>query len=323
MLSIRKKEFDFLSNEAEYWTEQGIIDDEQKNEILDLYEIKSGSLTKILFIAGAIMLGLGAVSFALAHWHELPKFLRVCMILTGYAVSLMIYSITGRSQTKTGKSFLLIGSLIFGAGIYLIPRMYDIKLELSSILGWWSVQLIVSAVVFNDKWQTYLSQAVSLVYLNEINAIDIFALQFMNISKISFMEFFSPITAFILLAGLWLCWKRIDDVTALRINMLLTLLLLASRISLCFGGTWALLILSLCGGALSFCRFKEAEIMGLLMMGLFGLLLTWSDFWLGSFREYANILSILSAVICGCVMLLRTCCNRDNILCDADNTLFF
>ena len=84
MQGIRKREMDFLSSEANLWTEQEIITEEQAGKILALYEVKEHSLRKILLIAGAVLLVLAFVSFIAAHWHTLGKFFRVCVIGAGY-----------------------------------------------------------------------------------------------------------------------------------------------------------------------------------------------------------------------------------------------
>ena len=251
------------------------------------------------------MLGLGVVSFALAHWHELPKIVRVCMILAGYVASLGAHIVTGRS-TKTGKAFLLLAGVIFGSGIYLITRMYDYKLSLSQVLGWWLVHLTVTAVCTRDDWQEYFAQAVGLAYLNLINAIDIFALEFMGSAKTPITEFFSPAEGFVLLAALWGANYFIKDRAAFNVNMLLTLLVIASRMSLCFGGTWTLILLW-CGCAvLSFCRYGDAEVLGLLVVGLCGLVLTWPEVWRGEeFAQWRKVLAIVSAVLTAGMMLFQ------------------
>ena len=304
MPEIPKKYMEFLNAETKFWEDEGIITPEQSVQILGLYTPGQWSLTYILFIAGAVMLGLGVVSFALAHWHELPKILRVCMILAGYVASLGAHIVTGRS-TKTGKAFLLLAGIIFGSGIYLITRMYDYKLSLSQVLGWWLVHLTVTAVCTRDDWQEYFAQAVGLVYLILINAIDIFALEFMGSAKTPVTEFFSPIEGFVLLSALWGANYVIKDRAAFNVNMLLTVLVLASRMSLCFGGTWTLILLW-CGCAvLSFCRYSDAEVLGLLVLGLCGLVLTWPEAWRGEFVQWRKVLAIVSAVLTAVMMLLQ------------------
>ncbi|MBQ9434094.1 MAG: DUF2157 domain-containing protein [Synergistaceae bacterium] len=304
MAEIPKKYMEFLTTEAAHWEEEGIITQEQSDKILGLYVAGQWSLTYILFIAGAIMLSLGGVSFALAHWHELPKLLRVCMILGGYIASLIAHVVTGRN-TKTGKAFLLLASIIFGAGIYLITRMYDYKLSFSGVLGWWLVHLTVTAVCTRDDWQEYFAQAVGLVYLILINGIDIFALEFMGNARVELTEFFTPVEGFVLLAALWAANYFIKDRAAMNVNMLLTLLVIASRMSLCFGGTWTLLLLWTGCGAMSFCRYGDAEVLGLLVLGLCGLMLTWPEVWRDEFVQGRKVLAIASAVLTAVMMLLQ------------------
>ena len=304
MPEIPKKYMEFLSNESRFWEDEGIITPEQSEQILGLYTPGQWSLTYILFIAGAVMLGLGGVSFALAHWHELPKILRVCMILAGYLASLAAHIVTGRS-TKTGKSFLLLAGIIFGSGIYLITRMYDYKLTFSEVLAWWLLHLITTALCTRDNWQEYFAQAVGLVYLNVINAIDIFALEFMGNAKTPVTEFFTPIEGFILIAALWGANYFIRDRAAFNVNMLLTLLVIASRMSLCFGGTWTLILLWAGCGVMSFSRYGDAEILGLLVLGLCGLVLTWPEAWRGEFAEWRKVLAIVSAVLTAGVMVVQ------------------
>ena len=305
MISISRKYMEFLTSEAAIWTQESIITQDQAEAITSLYEVREHSLRKILLIAGGVLLGLGGVSFIAAHWHQFPKLLRVCVIVAGYIVSMAAYAFTGRSQTRTGKVFLLQASIIFGAGIYLITRMYNYKLSFSEVLAWWLVELIITSACARDNWQMYFSQAVSFVYLNWINAIDIFALEFMSSSKIDITQFFMPLEGFAVLIALWALCRWIHDRTAFNVNMLLTLLVLASRMSLCLGGTWTLIILAVAGAGLSFVKFSDAEILGLLVAGLCGLILTWPEVWREGLAEWGSVLAILSAVLSACVMLVN------------------
>ncbi|MBQ6969078.1 MAG: DUF2157 domain-containing protein [Synergistaceae bacterium] len=304
---IRKKEMDFLKSETSVWISEGIIDQEQSQEILSLYDVKTRNLRAIMLTAGAVLLGLGAVSFAMAHWHELDKLLRVMMIAGAYAASLTAYFLTGRSGTKTGKSFLLLSSAIFGGGIYLITRMYDIKLTFGEILGWWIVEVIAASVIARDEWQMYFAQALSLVWLHESESISVFALYFVRTARLAVAEFFAPYRAFCLIAGLWCSWFAVKDRAAFMMNMMLTLLLIASRMSLSFGGTWTLIILLITGALMSFLsKWPDTEIMGLLMLGVFGLLLTWPDFWRGEiFESGKSLYPVVNAVIVAALMLLN------------------
>lgn len=303
---IAKREMEFLQSEVSSWVEAEIITSEQAGNILSLYEVRQRNLRLIMLTAGIILLGLGAVSFMLAHWHELGKMLRVCIISCAYVASIIAYLFAGRS-TKTGKSFLLLSSAVFGGGIYLITHMYDIELTLSEFLGLWIVETVAMSAITRDEWEMYLSQALSLSWFAETEAINIFSLYFVRAAMISVDEFFAPLSAFALLGALWLLWFSVRDRTALMIDMLLTILLFASRMSLCFGGTWTLIILAVTGAVMSFLAgYREAQIMGLLMLGVFGLLLTWPEFWRGSeFVSGRSVYAVINAVIVAGLMLFN------------------
>ena len=307
MLSIRKREFEFLNGEINAWLDDEIINPEQADEILARYEVKKSNLPMILLAAGGILLFLGLVSFVAAHWHELNKILRVIIISGAYLASLGLYILTGKSETKTGKSFLLLSSVIFGAGIYLITRMYDIKLTFAEVLGFWLIEIILTALITRDTWQIYFAQAVALIWMNETEAINAFALYFIRTARLSVWDFFAPIKAFALIIALWVLWNFTRERLAFIINMFLTLLLIASRMSLCFGGTWALIILTLSGAGMSFMsKWHDVEILGLLMLGLFGLLLTWPAFWQGEyFAANGEFFAVLNAFIVAVLLLLN------------------
>ena len=307
MLNIRQREYDFLREELKAWQTQDIINSEQADEILELYSVKKSNLPMILLTAGLLLLFLGLVSFIAAHWHELNKILRVCIITLAYIFGLTAYYFTGRNETKTGKLFLLLSSIIFGAGIYLITRMYDIKLTFSEVLGLWEIQVILTALITRDTWQIYLSQAIAFIWMNDTGAINFWALQFIRTARVSIIEFFSPVSAFMLLIFLWLIWNFTRERLAFIVNIFLTLLLLASRMSLCFGGTWTLIILALTGAVMSFMKnFPDIEILGVLMLGMFGLLLTVPEFWRGEiFANHKNILAVMNALIIAVLMLIN------------------
>lgn len=298
---ISKKEMEFLNAEISSWADEGIITPEQAGNILSLYSVKARNFRMIMFTAGIVLLSLGAISFIMAHWHELGKIFRVCIISAAYAASLAAYIFTRK------KYFLLLASGIFGGGIYLITHMYDIEITLADFLTYWLIEAVITSAIARDEWQMYLAQALALLWMAETDAVNVFPLYFVSAAKLPVTELFAPVTAFALLIALWLLWLAVKDRTAVMINMMITLLLFASRMSLCFGGTWTLIILSVTGAVMSFAvRYRDGEILGLLMLGVFGLILTWPEFWRGSeFVSGRNIYPVINAVIVAGLMVIN------------------
>ena len=310
MAEIKKKDLDFLSSELNYWLEEEIITDEQAKSILNLYDIKERPLRLILSIAGAILIGLGGISFVAAHWAEIPKLIRVFTIVTAYLMTLAIsYSLSAYGFKKTGRAFLLLGSFLIGAGIFLITRMYNYKLTEASGTGWWIIGLIIVTLISRDEWQLYLLEAVSFFYLIFSDSVDIFALEFITLARVPIYLFFEPYMGFLLIMALYLICMYIKDRTGNNFAMLLALMLIASRMTLCLGGTLSLIILVTLGIILSFIKkWNDASSFGLLMAGMLGLLLTWPEFWRGEFFSNASLrsfLPVLTAVILATVMLFQ------------------
>ena len=304
MQSIRQKEMDFLSTEAAGWVEDGTITSEQASEIMSRYEVRPRNVRAVMLTAGLVLLGLGGVSFLLANWHEIDRVIRLCIIAGSYIASLCAYFFAGRSSAKTGKSFLMLSSAVFGGGIYLVTHMYDIPITLADFLGYWAAEVITVSIIFRDEWQVYLAGALSLAWMNETGAVNAFALYFVSTARLPLTEFFAPWSAFALLAAMWGAYFSVKDRIALMINVMITVLLLASRMSLCFGGTWTLIILAVAGAVMSFAGSADIGIMGLLMTGVFGLLLTWPMFWRGAeFASGRNVYPVINAVIVAGLML--------------------
>ena len=158
---ISKKEMEFLNAEISSWADDGIITHEQAENILSLYAVKSRNLRLIMFSAGIVLLSLGAISFIMAHWHELGKIFRVCIISAAYIASLSAYIFTRK------KYFLLLASGIFGGGIYLITHMYDIEITLADFLTYWLIEAVITSAITRDEWQMYLAQALALIWMIE------------------------------------------------------------------------------------------------------------------------------------------------------------
>lgn len=315
MNSIKKHDLEFLINELKTWQDEEIITYEQGEKILNLYEIKKRPLRMILLIAGGILIGLGGISFIGAHWYEIPKLIRVSVILATYIASLLIYYFLGARESKLARSFLIFGSCIIGAGIFLITRMYNYKLTESSGTGYWLIGLFIVSALSRDEWQLYLLEAIGFLHLLFSGAIDLFALQFMEHSKVSLITFFEPPQAILIIIGLYLICRYINDKIANNIAMLLTLGVLASRMTLCLGGTASLIILVTMGIIISFIpnpNWNEAENFGLLMAGFLGLLLTLPEFWRGEIFNQEifgfagkSFFSVITAIILAIIMLLQ------------------
>jgi uncharacterized membrane protein len=82
---IGKSKFDFLKNEIDYYKESQIINEEQYEGIINLYDVKQKvTFVKVLLAIGAVLVGLGVLSFIASNWQYLGKISRVLIILISF-----------------------------------------------------------------------------------------------------------------------------------------------------------------------------------------------------------------------------------------------
>jgi uncharacterized membrane protein len=83
---------------------------------------------KIVVTTGAVLVGAGAFSFVASNWGAMSDFMRVAVIVLGMALA----TGTGwflrevRGYRATGSALLLLGSIIFGAGIFLCAQIFNV-----------------------------------------------------------------------------------------------------------------------------------------------------------------------------------------------------
>jgi len=129
-----------LETEAGKWLEEGIVEPEQKDRILERYagmkaaEDKAGptKLITAISVLGSLLVGIGVLLFVASNWSRIPNAGRLAIIF----ISLLASYGTGfflryerRNSPRVGAGLILLGSLIFGAGIFLIAQMYHISVH--------------------------------------------------------------------------------------------------------------------------------------------------------------------------------------------------
>lgn len=86
-------------------------------------------ITKIMVSVGAILVGAGILSFVAANWQEIGKFYKILIILCSMLASYYGGWILKEKyhQAKTGEALILLGSIIYGAGIFLVGQMFNMR----------------------------------------------------------------------------------------------------------------------------------------------------------------------------------------------------
>lgn len=105
-------------------------------------------VVRLVLAVGAILVGAGAFSFVAANWRSMSSALRIAVILTSF----LLMSAAGwwvreyRGYRMTGEALLLVGNIIFGAGIFLVAQIYNTSAEWpTGFILWMLGTLVVAA----------------------------------------------------------------------------------------------------------------------------------------------------------------------------------
>ena len=119
---------------------------------------------RIIVTIGAILVGVGIFSFIAANWQEMTKLAKVLIIVIA-----MIFSYTGGwflrekwHYEKTGEALLLLGAIIYGAGIFLIAQMFHIRGNWPDGFILWMIGTIVMAFAVESFSLFYLAIPVGI-----------------------------------------------------------------------------------------------------------------------------------------------------------------
>ena len=119
---------------------------------------------RIIVTIGAILVGVGIFSFIAANWQEMTKAVKVSIIVIA-----MIASYTGgwflrekRHYEKTGEALLLLGAIIYGAGIFLIAQMFHTRGNWPDGFILWMIGTIVMAFAADSFSLFYLAIPVGI-----------------------------------------------------------------------------------------------------------------------------------------------------------------
>jgi len=164
---ISRAEFSFLNRELTYYRDQGYLEEEEVEEIIKGYHVGPGfSFLKVVLATGAILVGLGVLTFIASNWQEISKLMRCLIILAALIGANLASYLLQESQPKTSRSLLYLATLIYGAGIFLIGQIFNFSGSFPGAFLLWAVGSLPAALLFRDRLLFVFVSVFLLVYLN-------------------------------------------------------------------------------------------------------------------------------------------------------------
>ncbi len=163
-----------LRQEVETWQREGVISAEQAQAILarhpDVspdYEAarRRQALVVGLSILGAVLVGLGIITFFAANWNEIPRSVKLAALVVGVLLSYGAgYVLWQRmSYTAVGIALVLLGCIIYGAGVHLIGQIYHVPVDHPNLTAFWFLGVLPLAYVTRSRPVMFLAIILFLV----------------------------------------------------------------------------------------------------------------------------------------------------------------
>jgi uncharacterized membrane protein len=128
-----KRHIKWLIAEIDQWVKDGIIDPQQGQAIKTRYPApeQGPAWGRIIFFSiGAILFGLGVILLFAYNWQRMHKFVKLAVIFAAiigaHGAGFWLRRPNSPHQA-TGEGLHLLGTMLFGAGIWLIAQIYHIE----------------------------------------------------------------------------------------------------------------------------------------------------------------------------------------------------
>jgi uncharacterized membrane protein len=151
-----------------------------KNETRKTEEVESkaknaDSLTSIFGIVGSIILGIGVISLVASNWSQISSGVKITILFFGVLLSHIAALITryNFNLDKISNALHLAGSIIFGAGLFLIGQIYNLPISWSDAFYIWVIGVGILGMILNNFIHEYL--AYFIVSISSISIFSIFS----------------------------------------------------------------------------------------------------------------------------------------------------
>jgi uncharacterized membrane protein len=129
------------------WQDQGWITPPHGDAIRqDLLQRPSRvDLAGTLAILGAVLIGLGVMSFVAANWPHLSKLAKLCIIAVSLIASYsMAATLFARKLDPLAHAAVLLGTAVFGGGIMLVSQMYHLDGHAPDTIWLWGFGALIA-----------------------------------------------------------------------------------------------------------------------------------------------------------------------------------
>ena len=166
----------WLKTRVNKWRESGIISDDQSEAILN-YEaapeepfrlgLRFNRLIVVLATLGAILIGVGIISFVAANWQGIPSIAKLALLIGGqiatYVIAYQLQFVRG--YPRIGGAIMFTGAAWFGSNVFLVAQSYHLPTDNPDLLIWWFLGILPLAYIVRSNASTVMAVVIFVVGL--------------------------------------------------------------------------------------------------------------------------------------------------------------
>lgn len=164
------KEVRWLSTESERWVREGILSVEQAARLRALYPAPTPTrpwATLIFCGLGALIVGLGVILLFAYNWHAMPKLAKLATVFgalaAAHAGGLYLFQSKPRYRAM-GEALTVGGTMLFGAGIWLVAQIYHINEHFPTAFLIWGLGAFLLAWTLPSIFQALMALALLTIW---------------------------------------------------------------------------------------------------------------------------------------------------------------
>ncbi len=160
-----------LVHEAHEWVDDGLIQTEQAEQILARYGTSLADKREhstgywVLSSIAALFIGLAVILVVSRNWDEIPRWLRMSTLigLTGITQAIGVWRYH-RGHCASARILLFLGSLFFGASIFLIAQIYHLGEHFPDGIFYWALGVVPLALITESVLLMILGSSLVLLW---------------------------------------------------------------------------------------------------------------------------------------------------------------
>ncbi len=165
-----KKQVEWLWREVDQWVRDGVVSETQKVEILGRYPAAVSSVawgTIIFSSLGAVIAGLGVILLLAYNWADITKVQKLTLVLGSVLIAHLVglHLFRGEERRRPlGEGLCLLGTMLFGAGIWLVAQIYHIDEHFPNAFLIWGLGALAMALSMPSIPQAILAAILLVVW---------------------------------------------------------------------------------------------------------------------------------------------------------------